>query len=426
MPTFHSADRRGDRSWYYRPLTLDDVEMDEVVAVVKLARDSLRKAAVGRSVFITQERSQRSPEPTVSSLLFKATIDRKGKGGTDGSIDEGLDGSAAERRNASEILNLSSRVDAALPFLGILAIDALLRLVEDTSSSFSAFDLGSTDLELLFDDVSIRDFARAASEIAVDFLPAEQILRRPLDSVVPPMMLLAERSITADHLPPRLLALVQRHTTGDWGSLASIYLGDVLEWPGGSMSMVKDLLSSAILWGLSALQAQANFEANSVSEQVPGAFTPTDSDVVRAIRTIATWAVAVQSKASFADALLWTAQTVALPPEVASARDLLVTAEVRSLAIAGATAYDPDAALQRVLQSVHARELPILIARQLALLKPSTLNELGDRAGITRERIRQLESKGLAKLRKAINRPENQVILSVAQHFAARFGAAAS
>ncbi|MCC6630145.1 MAG: hypothetical protein IT340_22420 [Chloroflexi bacterium] len=355
-------------------------------------------------------------------------------GGTNGEREEVVDGTlddvhkdaAVVGHPAGAELRSSSRLDAALPFLRLLPIDALHCLVEEASSSLSAFELPSTEVQLLLDDVSLSDFARAAAEVAVDFVPAEGILRRPLDSIVRPLYLLSGRAITADHLPPMLLAVVRQHMAADWDALASIYLGDVLEWPAGSAGLVKELLASAIQRGLVALQSRADVVGEPAPEHSPGGCTPADADIVRAIRTIATWATAVSGNASVADALLLAAQTVAVPSEVAAARELLVTADARCLASSGVTAYDPDAALHRVLQSVRTRELPVLLARPLALLDPPTLNELGDREGITRERIRQLEAKGLQKLRKALGKPQNQAISSVAQQFAARFGAAAS
>lgn len=343
--------------------------------------------------------------------------------------EDDLDGLAAAAGRTAEPrtddLGPRSRMDAALPLLGLLAMDALHRLVEETSSSFSGFQLPCTEVQLLLDDVSLSEFARAAAEIAVDCLSAEEILRRPLDSVVRPLRLLAERAITADHLPPALLFMIRRHTAGDWGSLGSIYLGDVLEWPAGSAGMAKELLAYAIRWGLIALQAQVQFTDEPTPDPAAGGRTPADSDIVRAIRTIATWATAVGGNASVADALLLAGQVVAVPPEVASARELVVTADARSLASGRVADYDPAAAVRRVLRSVHPRELPILLARPLALLDPPRLSELGDRAGITRERIRQLEARGLQKLRTALDKPHNHAIPLMAQQFAARFGAAA-
>lgn len=336
-----------------------------------------------------------------------------------------LHNSVALNPTSGDDLSLSSRMDVVLPFLRLLALDALDRLVEETSSSFSAFELPSTEVQIFLNDISLPDFARVAAEVAVDFIPAEDILRRPLDSVVRPLSLPAERVITADHLPPALLAMVRQHMSATWGALGSIYLSDVLEWPTGSVCIVKELLASAIQWGLIRLEAEADLPGETLKEQVPGGRTPDDTDILRAFRIIATWASAVAGNTSLADALLLAVQAVALPPDVASARELLVTCDARSLASSTVTAYDPAAALQRVLQAVNSRELPVLLARPLSLLDPPTLGELGDRAGITRERIRQLEATGLRKLRAALGKPLNQAVLSMAEQFAARFGAAA-
>ncbi|GEM_PF-2372767 len=342
----------------------------------------------------------------------------------DGTLDDVLDDSAAVEPTPREELSVSSRMDAALPFLRFLALDGLHCLVEETSSSLSAFDLPSTEVQVLLDDVSLSEFARAAAEVAVDFVPAEDILRRPLDSVVRPLYLLAGRAITANHLSPTLLAMVRQHMSADWDTLASIHLSDVLEWPAGSAGLVKDLLASVIQCGLIALQVQADAIGELTPDHAIRGRTPGDADIVRAIRVIASWATAVDRNTSVADALLLAAQAVAVPPEVASARELLVTADARSLVGDEVSVYDPNAALQRVLRTLHTKELQVLLSRPLALLDSPTLGELGDRAGITRERVRQLEATGLRKLRAALGKPQNQAIEWMAQQFAARFGAA--
>ena len=56
--------------------------------------------------------------------------------------------------------------------------------------------------------------------------------------------------------------------------------------------------------------------------------------------------------------------------------------------------------LERALSSLPERERMILALRfGLAGEEPMTLERIGERFGLTRERIRQLEAKALAKLR---------------------------
>jgi hypothetical protein len=77
-----------------------------------------------------------------------------------------------------------------------------------------------------------------------------------------------------------------------------------------------------------------------------------------------------------------------------------------------------------VLNSFRATELLVLLARPLALANAPTLAELGQSLGVTRERVRQIEARGLKKLQEALNRPENLPLYTRAHQFAARFGPA--
>ncbi len=68
-----------------------------------------------------------------------------------------------------------------------------------------------------------------------------------------------------------------------------------------------------------------------------------------------------------------------------------------------------------LLESLDARERSIINSRfGLDGEKPSTLEEVGEQFGVTRERIRQLQNIALHKMRKALNKKEKPKIEAVA------------
>jgi RNA polymerase sigma-32 factor len=82
-----------------------------------------------------------------------------------------------------------------------------------------------------------------------------------------------------------------------------------------------------------------------------------------------------------------------IPANIASAEDLLANAEVRRLF---------QEHVDEFRATLKGRDLEVFDARLLAE-EPATLQEIGDRYGITRERARQIESKILKKLRDHVN-----------------------
>lgn len=81
-----------------------------------------------------------------------------------------------------------------------------------------------------------------------------------------------------------------------------------------------------------------------------------------------------------------------IPADIQSAEDVLANSEVRAIF---------DQYVDEFKKQLKGRDLEIFEARLIAE-EPVTLQEIGDRYGITRERARQIESKIIQRLRKFV------------------------
>jgi RNA polymerase sigma-32 factor len=81
-----------------------------------------------------------------------------------------------------------------------------------------------------------------------------------------------------------------------------------------------------------------------------------------------------------------------IPSEIATAEDILANSQVRAIF---------DQHVDEFRKALKGRDLEVFEARLMAE-EPVTLQEIGDRYGITRERARQIEAKIIQKLRKFV------------------------
>lgn len=87
--------------------------------------------------------------------------------------------------------------------------------------------------------------------------------------------------------------------------------------------------------------------------------------------------------------------------------------------------FDPTASLHKIIAAIGDRQLIILERRTWSIGRSSTLQELAQEFGVTRERVRQLELQALEKLENELNRPEHAVVGRAARLLADTLGMAA-
>ncbi|HUY47112.1 MAG TPA: sigma factor-like helix-turn-helix DNA-binding protein [Streptosporangiaceae bacterium] len=126
--------------------------------------------------------------------------------------------------------------------------------------------------------------------------------------------------------------------------------------------------------------------------------TPRASPFGEDLHTIATWYAAVGTPAR---PLLGTALPPGSPPEVAKARQRLELLSASDVLAEEQAALDVAGLLQRFISAQDARVQQIL-ARRLFASSPDTLEDLGRRLGVTRERVRQIEARARADMFEAL------------------------
>lgn len=89
-----------------------------------------------------------------------------------------------------------------------------------------------------------------------------------------------------------------------------------------------------------------------------------------------------------------------------------------------ATRYDPEVSFRWLSEQFGEREKIILDERSLAIGSRSTLEALGARFGVTRERIRQLESRALERLDALLADNRTSPLRRVAKELASTLGTA--
>lgn len=160
--------------------------------------------------------------------------------------------------------------------------------------------------------------------------------------------------------------------------------------------------------GLNADLDRHAFESEA-SETKPAEHQTTDDDrpgwhqITDAIGIALAWATHERGRDSALEGLrLGLADTENLPAIVGRAQQLLAGLDARQLTGQLAGPFDVRAQLKSILEGLDDRELEIVDRRIVALGRVSTLDELGHHLGITRERVRQLESRVKRRVRAGV------------------------
>lgn len=119
------------------------------------------------------------------------------------------------------------------------------------------------------------------------------------------------------------------------------------------------------------------------------------------------------------------AADVDAPPEVREALEVLSGANLSELGSTRRAAYDLADAVTRVLQELEGPTQLIFVSRTLAVGARPTLDDLGRELAFSRERVRQLQQKGVERVRAALAEPAAAALRRTASRLRRRLGTAA-
>lgn len=358
------------------------------------------------------------------------------------------------------------RLSDVLPFLSTLSIFTVGRICRETQLEIPSSTLPST-LFSEFDQIDVRAFANVVARATLDDSAFEYALinatppRYPLGDLLPTMKYVSG-IISRDRLPVRTYNGLRRNGIERWDQLAGVSLGNIFKFRNLGLLSVGEVFSLAIeecmtvaRQAISGIPADEPQTANTtaagsalealIRQQLDGITPrgvgedhldapevpfvgdiPSDSRVVADIKTLVAWASTEWGITSFKSALSFAVQNADAPVQVREALARLDAIDLAGFGAAHRHLFDAEAAIKRVLSSIRAADgsLDILMRRELALCDRWTLGDLGEVHGVSRERIRQIESAQVKAIRQALGRPENLVVSRAASRLADELGTA--
>lgn len=185
----------------------------------------------------------------------------------------------------------------------------------------------------------------------------------------------------------RMRNVLDREGLQTFGDISSMSVNDLLALRGAGVNSVRELLE-----GLRS--AFAGHRGVGVEQLASGGAPPWRGVVISDFETLARWHRILGSE----DVSVLTApEDVVEPAAVAAARARIVALSASDLLPEVEPGGAGAAAVEAAFVGLGERELAVLRERVMAD-DPMSLDELGRRFGVTRERIRQIESKLIARL----------------------------
>lgn len=201
-------------------------------------------------------------------------------------------------------------------------------------------------------------------------------------------------------LPNRALNQLDSRGYRDVAALANLHVYELVDWPRIGAGTVGAILRSLVEAALdtSPSSGAPSEPADDVEEDE--APTPWQSELEADLRVIAAWRASLGRRS---DAAVGSIDATPMPARIADA-----AGRIRSLAVDDVLRDHPtptiDELLDEAMATIGDRSRDVLRHRTFAP-KAVTLDELGGRYGVTRERVRQLESKALELLQARIAEP---------------------
>lgn len=142
-------------------------------------------------------------------------------------------------------------------------------------------------------------------------------------------------------------------------------------------------------------------ESRRASAAMDAAPAPETAQMIEHLHTIMSWATEQRDKRQFGDVLTLRRDLDDIPPRILGTWDQLA-----SLTLPDTHVGLVNQEIERLIGVLPDRQRTIMSERDWTIGKKATLEELGTRFGVTRERIRQLESDARAAISKAIKRSD--------------------
>ena len=205
-------------------------------------------------------------------------------------------------------------------------------------------------------------------------------------------------------LPTRLRNVLLRWRGLTWGPYLEATPRQLLERGGAGRGSLAALIQIADGFRLAGL-------IDTDKETLPKSFDPAGSvepepasgdkpdPIVNLLRPIVGWGAFERGRTNLADIFSATQRANELPTEIAKALEGLGSVDLRAWAGALASRYDPWLPLRAFVDGLDDGDRTLVRERLVTLDRLATLEELAGRRGVTRERVRQIESKLASRLR---------------------------
>jgi RNA polymerase sigma factor (sigma-70 family) len=233
-------------------------------------------------------------------------------------------------------------------------------------------------------------------------LALERLARWTIGQILPGLP--SETVLSSLPLPARARNALGRFGFVIAADIQGQELADLLDWPQvgvGTVDTILQALADASTWSMEPVDAPAiggEPDARTAFRRDRAEQAALEKSVGQDLRTIAAWHVAVGLPTS---SLLGDSLPSGTPSEIVKARQRLTEVCAGDLLDEVSVGQDAAALLQQSITTLDERTQEVLVRRFFAD-HPATLDELGKSLGLTRERIRQIESKARARMTEAL------------------------
>jgi hypothetical protein len=257
-----------------------------------------------------------------------------------------------------------------------------------TSETETLLKLAEIDPTRPIEGCDLHDLARVLSPLLL------QKSNQSLGVLLPGLALLGNDMLPIAELSTRARNVLADKAISTCGLFAAHSLDDIKSLGGAGRTTIAEYARLAIRLHLQAAPSLPLNEAQT-SAPAPTETSPLSVAVDRLVE-VSKWASTLRHASTLGDLFTLAIEAESLPPDIAAA-----ISDFRATALAPCAVSDTsvNACLESLWQALDDRERDIFVARQLARAVRPTLEQLGDKHGIGKERVRQLESHACDVLR---------------------------